>query len=175
MVSQEDYEYSAFKCAFCKTLNPSRKLRPVAPRLPVPPKIDDHSVLQRSVTTARHEEPSSTSASEKDSSRKTVHFRQNCARLTSPLIPSRLDSDSEPISHDETKELKREAPAPKLTTEQVDPEPTIELKSVPPSEPERDAESDAATEEIGGQNEETIAAPDDIPDVPKDEIDKKNE
>lgn len=36
MVSQEEYEYSAFKCAFCKALNPSKKLRPIAPRLPMP-------------------------------------------------------------------------------------------------------------------------------------------
>lgn len=33
MVSQEEYEYASFKCAFCKTMNPARKLRPIAPRI----------------------------------------------------------------------------------------------------------------------------------------------
>ncbi|XP_031634143.1 endoplasmic reticulum junction formation protein lunapark-B [Contarinia nasturtii] len=36
MVSQEEYEYSAFKCAFCKALNPAKKIRPIAPRLNLP-------------------------------------------------------------------------------------------------------------------------------------------
>lgn len=38
MVSQEEYEYSAFKCAFCKALNPAKKIRPIAPRLILPEK-----------------------------------------------------------------------------------------------------------------------------------------
>lgn len=38
MVSQEEYEYSAFKCAFCKALNPAKKIRPIAPRLAIPEK-----------------------------------------------------------------------------------------------------------------------------------------
>lgn len=33
MASCEEYEYSAFRCAFCKTLNPARKLRPIAPKI----------------------------------------------------------------------------------------------------------------------------------------------
>lgn len=35
MVSLEDYEYSAFRCAFCKVLNPARKIRPKAPSLSI--------------------------------------------------------------------------------------------------------------------------------------------
>lgn len=38
MVSQEEYEYSAFKCAFCQALNPAKKIRPIAPRLALPEK-----------------------------------------------------------------------------------------------------------------------------------------
>lgn len=34
MVSFEDYQYTAFRCAFCKALNPARKFRPVGPKLP---------------------------------------------------------------------------------------------------------------------------------------------
>lgn len=38
MVSQEEYEYSAFKCAFCQALNKAKKIRPIAPRLALPEK-----------------------------------------------------------------------------------------------------------------------------------------
>ncbi|XP_050077752.1 endoplasmic reticulum junction formation protein lunapark-B [Anopheles maculipalpis] len=34
MVLKEEYEYTAFRCAFCNALNPSKKQRPVAPLLP---------------------------------------------------------------------------------------------------------------------------------------------
>lgn len=33
MLPMEEYEYATFNCAFCDTLNPARKERPVAPRL----------------------------------------------------------------------------------------------------------------------------------------------
>ncbi|KAH8261524.1 hypothetical protein KR044_010578, partial [Drosophila immigrans] len=33
MVPMSDFEYTTFHCAFCNTLNPARKERPVAPRL----------------------------------------------------------------------------------------------------------------------------------------------
>lgn len=34
MALQEEFEYSAFRCAFCNALNPSRKSRPIGPKLP---------------------------------------------------------------------------------------------------------------------------------------------
>lgn len=91
MVSQEEYEYSAFKCAFCKALNPAKKLRPVAPRLPLPAMPlsgmtagEQQSILQRSAIAARSEEPSSsTSVSDKESSKFCyirVHFSLNWQR-----------------------------------------------------------------------------------------------
>lgn len=56
MTSQEEFEYSSFRCAFCKAMNPAKKLRPIAPAL------DGHP-LQSSEA----ERNSSTSPSEKDS------------------------------------------------------------------------------------------------------------
>lgn len=38
MVSEEEYEYSAFICAFCRKLNPAKKIRPKAPQLALPEK-----------------------------------------------------------------------------------------------------------------------------------------
>lgn len=86
MVSEEEYEYSAFKCAFCKALNPARKLRPIGPKLPVPInrpiEAGDQSFGGKPSNLIRSEASSSTSVSDKESS-----------------------SDSEPISVNETKEL----------------------------------------------------------------------
>lgn len=56
MVVKEEYEYAAFKCAYCNAFNPSKKVRPTAPRL----------TSQSSETPAIKSE-SSTSSSEKDS------------------------------------------------------------------------------------------------------------
>lgn len=49
MVSQEEYEYSAFKCAFCKALNPAKKLRPIAPRLPLSSKGAEESISSKQI------------------------------------------------------------------------------------------------------------------------------
>lgn len=54
MVSQEEYEYSAFKCAFCKALNPAKKIRPIAPRLAVPEK----SATEPSKSSTQQAQPS---------------------------------------------------------------------------------------------------------------------
>lgn len=35
MALQEEYEYAAFRCAFCNFFNPAKKMRPTAPRLPI--------------------------------------------------------------------------------------------------------------------------------------------
>ncbi|XP_050324994.1 endoplasmic reticulum junction formation protein lunapark-A isoform X2 [Bactrocera neohumeralis] len=34
MALKEDFDYATFRCAFCNALNPARKARPIAPRLP---------------------------------------------------------------------------------------------------------------------------------------------
>lgn len=35
MALQEEYEFAAFRCAFCNFFNPAKKCRPSAPRLPI--------------------------------------------------------------------------------------------------------------------------------------------
>lgn len=57
MVVKEEYEYAAFKCAYCNAFNPSKKVRPTAPRL----------TSQSSIETPVIKGDSSTSSSEKDS------------------------------------------------------------------------------------------------------------
>ncbi|KAH8415829.1 hypothetical protein KR222_001758, partial [Zaprionus bogoriensis] len=50
MLPMEEYEYTTFHCAFCDTLNPARKERPVAPRLSLQapqPETPQSSLQQR--------------------------------------------------------------------------------------------------------------------------------
>lgn len=53
MALQEEYEYAAFKCAFCNALNPSRKQRPVAPRLEGTP---ERRITERRLSSSTSEE-----------------------------------------------------------------------------------------------------------------------
>uniref|UniRef100_U5EPS4 Endoplasmic reticulum junction formation protein lunapark n=1 Tax=Corethrella appendiculata TaxID=1370023 RepID=U5EPS4_9DIPT len=55
MALQEEYEYAAFRCAFCGILNPAKKLRPTAPKLPF-------EQQQISAITAAKEDSSSSGA-----------------------------------------------------------------------------------------------------------------
>lgn len=79
MVSQEEYDYSAFKCAFCHAYNPAKKLRPSAPKIPIPSQpglVGDQSFgVSRSVLLGQNEKESasSTSTSDKDSSESFIH------------------------------------------------------------------------------------------------------
>lgn len=61
MALQEEYEYAAFRCAFCNFFNPAKKLRPLAPRLP------------SEMTPAVHIQRPSTSSSESSSGLKNFH------------------------------------------------------------------------------------------------------
>lgn len=65
MVSQEEYEYSAFKCAFCKALNPAKKLRPIAPRLPLPSKAPEEAINSKPIQSQI--QSASANVSDKDS------------------------------------------------------------------------------------------------------------
>jgi endoplasmic reticulum junction formation protein lunapark len=65
MALQEEYEYAAFRCAFCNTLNPAKKQRPIAPRLPS--ESWDAPGTPNKIREIGKSEDSSTSPSEKDS------------------------------------------------------------------------------------------------------------
>lgn len=60
MALQEDYEYTAFRCAFCASLNPAKKQRPLAPRLPFEQaQLDKMSEVRRSTSSIAESESSS--------------------------------------------------------------------------------------------------------------------
>lgn len=67
MVSQEEYEYSAFKCAFCQALNPAKKIRPIAPRLALPEKGSTGETGNKPQPSQLQQSSSSASVTEKDS------------------------------------------------------------------------------------------------------------
>lgn len=60
MALQEEYEYAAFRCAFCGAFNPSKKQRPLAPRLPFEQaQLDKLRQKRGSTSSAAESEPSS--------------------------------------------------------------------------------------------------------------------
>lgn len=67
MVSQEEYEYSAFKCAFCKALNPAKKIRPIAPRLILPEKNTTGETSNKPQPSKTQQPSSSAPVTDKDS------------------------------------------------------------------------------------------------------------
>lgn len=69
MVSLEEYEYSAFRCAFCKVLNPAKKIRPKAPALSIE---NIGSTIQSSSSTSSSDRDSGSENDEKDKSPVTV-------------------------------------------------------------------------------------------------------
>lgn len=56
MALQEEFEYLAFRCAYCGTLNPARKKKPVAPKL----EIDSLHAFENPLDTSESERKSST-------------------------------------------------------------------------------------------------------------------
>lgn len=78
MALQEEYEYAAFRCAFCNFFNPAKKLRPLAPRLA--------SEITPSVNIQR---PST--SSESSSGARDFHLLSKAIQL---LIHFLLDSDN---------------------------------------------------------------------------------
>uniref|UniRef100_A0A336LNE8 Endoplasmic reticulum junction formation protein lunapark n=1 Tax=Culicoides sonorensis TaxID=179676 RepID=A0A336LNE8_CULSO len=68
MALQEEYEYTSFKCAFCQTLNPARKQRPIAPRLESTP---ERKLQERRLSSSTSEEEK-ISGSDSDSDERDV-------------------------------------------------------------------------------------------------------
>lgn len=95
MVSQEEYEYASFKCAFCRTLNPAKKLRPIAPR------ISGQNIICNEVPL-----PTKIAATDTESSSKSSPERSKHSDTCNPF-ESGSDSD---VNGDETKlsELKKD-------------------------------------------------------------------
>lgn len=60
MALQEEYEYAAFRCAFCGAFNPAKKQRPLAPRLPFEQaQLDKLRERRGSTSSVAESEPSS--------------------------------------------------------------------------------------------------------------------
>ncbi len=104
MVSLEDYEYSAFRCAFCKVLNPAKKIRPKAPALNIE---NIGSTIQSS---------SSTSSSDKDSGSESEE------KLNRKPVPSSSDVvQQEQLEQPSTSDTSMEATKPTTVEDNVRP------------------------------------------------------
>lgn len=68
MALQEEYEYAAFRCAFCGAFNPSKKQRPLAPRLPFEQAQLDKMLREKRGSTSSAAESEQSSAAEDSNS-----------------------------------------------------------------------------------------------------------
>lgn len=94
MALQEEYEYASFRCAFCGSLNPSRKLRPIAPKLPSisPTKLIGSNAIKSG---GEDGSSSSTSTSEKDSGSDSDDADKSTKELTNSETTQALQQNEE--------------------------------------------------------------------------------
>lgn len=91
MVSLEDYEYSAFRCAFCKVLNPSKKIRPKAPAI-------------ENIGSTIRSSSSTSSSSDKDSGSEGEEQRKTNSPTTGQLSSSTDVSQQQPSTSETSTE-----------------------------------------------------------------------
>lgn len=96
MVSLEDYEYSAFRCAFCKVLNPAKKIRPKAPALSIE---NIGSTIRSSSSTSSSDKDSGSETEEQNKSPMTGQL-QSSTDVLSQQQPSTSEKSTEPTAKD---------------------------------------------------------------------------
>lgn len=96
MVLQEEYDYASFKCAFCSTLNPAKKQRPIAPRLEVPTRTE---ILDSSSSTSEEEK---NSPPESDAEIDNVRSNTNAHEENNTSIEENNDNN---VDDDEIKKI----------------------------------------------------------------------
>lgn len=92
MARAEDFDYTTYRCAFCNALNPSRKSRPVAP------KIISSNAPQTLSFSARTSDSSSESTNESE-----LDIPKHCGGITSLQVKERTDAQDVPDVQDELK------------------------------------------------------------------------
>lgn len=92
MALQEEYEYSAFRCAFCGAFNPSKKQRPLAPKLPFElAQLEKQKELRGSSSSlAESETPSSEESPSSEVAAELLDQDQN-----QPLTPDQDDAQQD--------------------------------------------------------------------------------
>lgn len=82
MALREEFEYFAFRCCYCYTFNPARKLRPAAPKL-------EYDITTPSPhSSGRRNSANSTSSSERNSSTDTEGEEKEKGGVEGDLSPS---------------------------------------------------------------------------------------
>lgn len=97
MVSLEDYEYSAFRCAFCKVLNPAKKIRPKAPALSIE---NIGSTIRSSSSTSSSDKDSNSESEEQNKSPLTTGPLSSSTDVSSQQQPSTSETSMEPTAED---------------------------------------------------------------------------
>lgn len=117
MALQEEYEYAAFRCAFCGAFNPSKKQRPLAPRLPFEQaQLDKLREKRGSTSSVAESEPSSAA---EDSNSAEADAASSPEEATAPPAEDLPQDDADEDQREEGAQLEEymddnetDAPAP---------------------------------------------------------------
>lgn len=86
MALQEEYEYAAFRCAFCGAFNQAKKQRPMAPKLPFEQaQLDKLRETRASTSSLQESEPSSTE--DNNSAEADAASDQDEGEINVPALP----------------------------------------------------------------------------------------
>lgn len=169
MVSQEEYEYSKFKCAFCKALNPAKKIRPIAPRLTLPEKSATGEANNKPLPSQSHRPNSSVHVTDKDSGNITQtdsHEYRDGSFLLTDCIRISKGSESDAVTN-EIRKRKQIMPA-ESDESAIDtiPKPESELEpELQPTATHTDDQTSNTNNDEGTESNESV----------KTQTDKKNE
>ncbi|NWX13904.1 LNP protein, partial [Aegotheles bennettii] len=109
MALKEEFEYVAFRCAYCFFLNPARKTRPRAPRLPDFSFEKKRSTELRSETEPiepREREPQETQQTEEESEEDTAQITETNETDDKAPSPEQLDDKlAEEVEKEETENM----------------------------------------------------------------------
>lgn len=111
MALKEEFEFVAFRCAYCYFMNPARKTRPQAPRLPefsFERRLRSESPETQS--SAATETPEDSDAPEDDMERTTSADPQNPAADEAPVLQESETEESQPqdVPHEEAEALEEQ-------------------------------------------------------------------
>ncbi|XP_011413659.3 endoplasmic reticulum junction formation protein lunapark-B [Magallana gigas] len=129
MALKEEFEYIAFRCAYCRSLNPARKERPTAPKLecdsPQPARkslsttgIDEEEESEESTTESIEGEEEDKSANSTSSTRESTQEM----KVTSTSVLREDDEEEEEENGDESMETDQNIPAQPQLSDNSEPD-----------------------------------------------------
>lgn len=107
MALREEFEYVAFRCCYCFTFNPARKLRPQAPKLEIeaPRSPGNRRGSSQSTSSSEKNSGSDTESDDKVSNRSRKNSEIEPLPMDVDVIPDPDTADTIPEKTEEEKKL----------------------------------------------------------------------